>query len=153
MVRTRSALIAAFVLAAAVQPGCSYDPAVKLLTPAAPTQEEPRKILAGVWEYRDVAVAYQLALDENGNGDYAWKNGSFLTTSLRNGFWRGKWSQVDNDREGEFEVKLSDDYLEGEGRWWYTRIGSDTAPLEPGGTFYLTRDTPEFGAHQIKNPS
>jgi hypothetical protein len=55
--------------------------------------------------------------------------------------WVGKWFQKENDREGGFVVKLSPDYTEGEGTWWYSRIGSDPAPSEKGGTFHLSKKT------------
>ena len=53
--------------------------------------------------------------------------------------WAGAWAQRENDREGRFEITLSPDYLEGEGRWWYTRIESDAAPTKAGGTFHVMK--------------
>lgn len=97
-----------------------------------------RGILAGEWEYEDGAVL-TLRLDEQGNGTYAWKDGRFETQVLNDHLWQGQWVQRENDREGGFTVELSPDYTEGEGRWWYTRIGANQAPTEKGGTFHLTR--------------
>jgi hypothetical protein len=36
-------------------------------------------------------------------------------------------------------VEFSPDFSEGEGRWWYSRIESDHAPLQKGGTFQLNK--------------
>jgi hypothetical protein len=99
-----------------------------------------RYVLAGEWQYEDGAVT-TLRLDEQGNGTYKWKDGRFETTGLTDHTWAGTWSQKDNDREGGFIVKLSDDYLEGEGTWWYVRIGTDRAPAQRGGRFHLTKKT------------
>lgn len=82
-----------------------------------------------------------LRLDEHGNGAYAWKEGRFETTQFGDHTWVGNWYQKENDREGGFVVKLSPDYTEGEGTWWYVRIGSDHAPSEKGGTFHLSKKT------------
>lgn len=46
-------------------------------------------------------------------------------------------------------MRLSEDYTGGEGRWWYTRIGSDTSHQEPGGTFRLTRGSAVAGTEAI----
>lgn len=80
-----------------------------------------------------------LELDERGNGVYAWKEGRLETTALSNHTWQGMWFQKENDREGGFTVEFSEDFSEGEGRWWYSRIGPDHAPTQKGGTFHLTR--------------
>lgn len=97
-----------------------------------------RGILAGEWEYEDGAVL-TLRLDEQGNGTYSWKDGRFETQALNGHRWQGMWKQRENDREGGFSVELSADFTEGEGRWWYTRIGANQAPAEKGGSFHLTR--------------
>jgi hypothetical protein len=49
------------------------------------------------------------------------------------------WVQKANDRDGGFAVELSPDFSEGEGRWWYSRIGADHAPTHKGGTFHLSK--------------
>lgn len=97
-----------------------------------------RGVLSGEWEYEDGAVL-TLRLDEQGNGTYTWKDGHFETRVLNGHLWQGVWAQRENDREGGFTVELSPDYAEGEGRWWYTRIGANQAPTEKGGTFHLIR--------------
>ena len=101
-----------------------------------------RSVLAGVWEYEDSGVV-TLTLNEQGHGRYMWKEGRFETTALSGRTWQGRWFQTENDREGGFVVELSPDFSEGEGRWWYTRIGSDHAPTNKGGMFHLSRKTTE----------
>ncbi|MGQ0667428.1 MAG: hypothetical protein ACT4O4_10360 [Nitrospiraceae bacterium] len=101
---------------------------------------EDRSILAGEWEYAEGAAVI-LRLDEQGNGTYSFKEGRFETTRFEGHTWTGTWYQKENDREGGFVVKLSDDYMEGEGTWWYVRIGKDLAPSEKGGTFHMSRKT------------
>ena len=106
-----------------------------------------RAVLAGEWEYEEGAVTV-LKLDEQGNGAYMWKEGRFETTELTGHTWHGVWFQRENDREGGFTVELSPDFSEGEGRWWYTRIGQDNAPTQKGGTFHLTRKDPSTALSQ-----
>jgi hypothetical protein len=96
-------------------------------------------VLAGEWEYEEGGMVVSLVLDEQGNGDYAFKGGRFETGALADHTWTGKWSQRENDREGGFEVTLSPDYSEGDGRWWYTRIERDTKPSKAGGHFKVVR--------------
>jgi|GEM_PF-1220292 len=95
--------------------------------------------LAGNWEYQEGTVVYTLPLDEYGDGTYEWKKGRFHTTTFSDGVWQGTWAQEENDREGGFELHLSDDNKSAKGRWWYTRIGKDDKPLAPGGSFTLRR--------------
>jgi hypothetical protein len=103
-----------------------------------PLQPSDRQILAGEWEYVDGAV-FLLTLDKQGNGHYEWKDGRFETQALIGHTWHGMWLQKENDRDGRFTVELSPDFSEGEGRWWYSRIETDHAPTQKGGTFHLTR--------------
>jgi len=95
--------------------------------------------LAGNWEYQEGTVVYALPLNHQGDGTYEWKKGRFHTTSFLNGVWKGTWAQEENDREGGFELHLSDDIKSAKGRWWYTRIGKDHKPLDPGGFFTVRR--------------
>ena len=101
----------------------------------------PREIkdLAGSWEYKDAAGEGIIMLDAKGHGAYEWEEGRLQTLSLKNGVWTGVWIQEGNDREGGFELTFSKDALVAEGKWWYTRIGKDTDPLEPGGPFKMIR--------------
>ena len=126
--------------------GCATPPAEtpKTLPPSleTPLSEVQLKDLAGGWEYEEGSVIYPLNLDKKGNGTYQWKNGRFETKSLTNGIWKGTWYQEENDREGKFELQLQPDLQSAAGRWWYTRIGEDHAPLEPGGNFRVRRSAP-----------
>lgn len=104
-----------------------------------------RRVLAGEWDYEELAVVL-LTLDETGNGAYGWKKGQLRTVSFSGLHWEGTWLQEENDREGNFVVELSPDLSEGNGRWWYTRIGDDRAPTAKGGTFHLSRRTSSLAA-------
>ena len=97
--------------------------------------------LAGAWEFVTGDIVYPLLLNHKGNGTYEWKDGQFETTNISNGVWSGIWHQLENDREGGFELHLADDVQTAQGEWWYTRIEKDHDPLEPGGTFSLRRLT------------
>ena len=106
--------------------------------PSKTSQTGERLVLAGEWEFIDATGAVVLlTLDEQGNGRYEWNNGRFETHRLIDHTWSGKWFQEVNDRDGGFAIELSPDFSEGEGRWWYSRIGTDRAPTQKGGTFHL----------------
>ncbi len=127
------------LLLACVLAGCAqHPPTPPIVMPDAP--ETDRSVLAGEWQYEEGAVT-TLKLDEQGNGHYPWKDGRFQTLRLSDHTWVGKWFQQENDREGGFVVKLSPDYAEGDGTWWYVRIGNDRAPAQRGGSFHLTKKT------------
>ncbi len=95
--------------------------------------------LAGKWEYRDSAGEGIIHVNDKGFGTYDWKDGRFVTEILEQGVWKGQWIQRENDREGGFELVFSEGPNRAEGRWWYTRIGKDHDPFEPGGSFSMTR--------------
>lgn len=117
--------------------GCSTKtPVLPSVTTDVPKYD--RSILAGEWEYEDGATV-MLRLDNQGNGAYSFKDGRFETSRLEDHAWVGTWSQKENDREGGFSVKLSEDYSEGQGTWWYVRIGADRRPTHKGGTFRLSK--------------
>jgi hypothetical protein len=107
-----------------------------------------RHVLAGEWDYEELAVVL-LTLDEMGNGTYGWKNGYLRTVAFEGLHWEGTWLQEENDREGNFVVELSPDLSEGNGRWWYTRIGDDRAPTANGGIFHLSRRTSSLAASDM----
>jgi predicted small lipoprotein YifL len=134
--RLASAGVLAVVL---VLTGCGHRAPAPLAVPADRSAGD-RSVLAGEWEYED-GGAIVLRLDEQGNGTYAFKDGRFETLQLSGKTWIGKWYQKENDREGGFLVNLSADSAEGDGTWWYERIGANTSPSEKGGTFHLTRKT------------
>jgi hypothetical protein len=123
---------------------CSHGQVAAPPTPqvsriADPSDVKDPQVLAGEWEYEEGGVSVSLILDHQGNGEYAFKGGRFETGGLWDHTWTGKWLQRENDREGGFEVTLSPDYSEGEGRWWYTRIEHNTTPDKPGGRFKVIR--------------
>lgn len=136
----RASVLAAFLISIVFIPGCGHQQAVPHPVASDVPGEGDRSLLAGEWQYEDGAVV-TLRLDEQGNGSYAWKDGRFETTRLSDRTWAGKWYQRENDREGGFIVKLSEDYTEGEGTWWYIRIGDDRAPVQRGGSFHLSKRT------------
>ena len=140
----RRAFVFSPLLLTAVMAGCVkanvrdlQKPSASAETPVTTGARYPA--LAGTWEYEESGNTIQIILNEDGSGPYQWKDGEFITTAYANGVWEGRWSQRENDRDGGFEVRLSPDGSGGEGRWWYTRIGSDTAPTQTGGVFQIAR--------------
>jgi hypothetical protein len=134
-------LLATTVLVAACAgPAVHRDASTDSLPSSIVFQPGDRHILAGEWEYEDGGVV-RLTLDEQGNGRYDWKDGRFGTRKFIGHIWHGRWIQKGNDREGGFTVELSPDFTEGEGRWWYSRIGDERAPTRKGGTFHLSKKT------------
>lgn len=104
-----------------------------------PAQDTEKAVLAGEWEYEEDGMVVPLKLDRYGNGTYDFKDGRFRTEVLSDHHWVGGWAQRANNREGGFEISLSPDFSEGEGRWWYTRIEGDPAPQRPGGRFHVMK--------------
>ena len=148
--RYRRAVIFSPLLLTAAMVGCAKDTGRHVResqTSVAPpaTAGAPYPSLAGTWAYEESGKTILITLNEYGNGTYEWKDGQFMTVMYANGVWKGLWSQRENDRDGEFEVVFSQDRPIGEGRWWYTRIGSDTAPTQPGGVFHIApRSNPSW---------
>lgn len=120
------------------------------LPPSVTSQSAERRVLVGAWEYIVEGAAIRLAVDGQGNSRYDWKDGRLETRSLIGHTWRGIWFQKENDREGGFVVEFSSDFLEGEGRWWYSRIGTDHAPMQKGGTFHLRKTTNRMNHREIR---
>lgn len=132
-----STAMAVTIMALMAVAGCATQtPLQPSVTPDFP--KDDRSILAGEWEYEDGATV-TLRLDQQGNGTYPFKDGRFETSRLEGHAWVGTWSQKENDREGGFSVTLSKDYSEGQGIWWYVRIGADRKPTQKGGTFRLNK--------------
>ncbi len=106
--------------------------------------------LSGAWEILEVEddKRYQATLDRNGNGPYTQQGGRFTTTKVADRLWQGTWQQPGNDREGGFEVLLSEDGAQANGVWWYTRVGKqkNIPPREHGGTYQWKRLTPPTSA-------
>lgn len=100
--------------------------------------------LEGTWEIQEEDKTYVATLDAQGNGPYTHEGGTFTTTKLDGRLWSGKWSQPGNDREGEFEVLLSEDRSTAEGQWWYTRVGTfiHIPARMHGGTYFFKRLSP-----------
>ena len=130
----------AVLAAACAKPAVQRATPMDSLPPSMASQPGDRHVLAGEWEYVDGA-AVPLVLDEQGNGHYVWKDGRFETHALTGHTWHGMWFQKENDRDGGFMVEFSPDFSEGEGRWWYSRIGTDHAPKQKGRTFHLSKKT------------
>jgi ketosteroid isomerase-like protein len=102
--------------------------------------------LSGEWDILEVEddKHYKATLDKAGNGTYTQHGGRFVTTKYADRLWQGTWQQPGNDREGEFELLLSDDGTEAKGVWWYSRVGAqkNIPPREHGGTYLWKRLTP-----------
>jgi ketosteroid isomerase-like protein len=102
--------------------------------------------LSGEWDILEVEEdkRYKATLDKNGNGPYTQHGGRFVTTKFADRIWQGTWHQPGNDREGGFELLLSEDGTQAKGVWWYTRVGThnNIPPREHGGTYLWKRVTP-----------
>lgn len=102
--------------------------------------------LSGEWEILEVEddKRYKATLDKAGNGPYTQHNGRFTTTKFADRLWQGTWQQPGNDREGGFEVLLSEDGTQAKGVWWYSRVGTqkNIPPREHGGTYSWKRLSP-----------
>jgi len=116
--------------------------------PKRTTSPSPAAIpdLSGEWDILEVEdnKAYKATLDKAGNGPYTQHGGRFVTTKYDDRRWQGTWQQPGNDREGGFEVLLSEDGTQANGIWWYTRVGTqkNIPPREHGGTYVWKRLTP-----------
>lgn len=104
-----------------------------------PASEVPD--LSGEWEIQEEDKSYKATLDHAGNGPYTHQNGRIATTSFAERRWQGTWHQTGNDREGGFEVLLSEDGGQAKGVWWYTRVGdkNNIPPRQWGGSYVWKR--------------
>ena len=117
----------------------AYDHSSRGSGPSEVADEGQEKaVLAGEWEYEEGGLVVPLHLDRLGNGTYDYKEGRFRTDLLFDHRWTGVWTQRANGREGGFDISLSPDYSEGQGRWWYTRTEGDPAP-QRGGRFHVLK--------------
>ena len=102
--------------------------------------------LSGEWDILEVEddKRYKATLDKAGNGPYTQHGGRFMTSKFTDRLWQGTWQQPGNDREGEFELLLSEDGTQAKGVWWYSRVGAqkNIPPREHGGTYHWKRLTP-----------
>ena len=123
------------------QPSVAVAPQRRVST--APSSTEPD--LSGEWDILEVEddKHYKATLDKNGNGPYTQHDGRFVTTKFSDRLWQGTWHQPGNDREGGFEVLLSEDGTQAKGIWWYSRVGThkNIPPREHGGTYQWKRLT------------
>lgn len=103
--------------------------------------------VSGEWEIEEEDKSYRATLDRSGHGTYTHKGGVLTTTGYASRLWQGTWRQPENDREGGFEVLLSEDGKEAKGIWWYTRVGEhkNIPPREHGGTYTWKRLSPQAG--------
>ena len=142
-------------LSAAVLQSCSHSTGLQEtvrnqpVVGEAPLPGGETPVLSGEWEYEEGGMVVPLRLDRFGNGSYEFKDGRFRIDLFSDHRWAGAWAQRENDREGGFEITLSPDYSEGEGRWWYTRIERDTAPTKPGGRFHVVKVQSVVGNHPV----
>jgi hypothetical protein len=101
--------------------------------------------LSGEWDILEVEdnKSYKATLDKAGNGPYTQHDGRFLTTKYTDRLWQGTWHQTGNDREGGFELLLSEDGTQAKGVWWYSRFEThkNIPPREHGGTYVWKRLT------------
>ena len=102
--------------------------------------------LSGEWDILEVEddKRYKATLDKAGNGPYTQHGGRFITSKFADRLWQGSWQQPGNDREGGFELLLSEDGSQAKGVWWYSRVGTqkNIPPREHGGTYLWKRLTP-----------
>ena len=129
-------------------------PAVAHSQPATPAPQlvadpgilrAPVADLSGEWEILEVEddKRYKATLDKSGNGPYTQHGGRFTTTKFADRLWQGTWQQPGNDREGAFELLLSEDGTQAKGVWWYSRVGThkNIPPREHGGSYQWKRLT------------
>lgn len=110
------------------------------------TATQPGTDLSGEWDIIEVEddKRYKATFDKNGNGPYTQHGGRFTTSTITNRLWQGTWHQPGNDREGGFEVLLSEDGTQAKGIWWYSRVGTQKTipPREHGGTYLWKKVRP-----------
>jgi hypothetical protein len=97
--------------------------------------------LSGEWDIQEEERSYRAVLNREGNGAYTWQNGRITTTGFADRKWQGTWHQSGNDREGGFELLLSEDGAQAKGVWWYTRVGekNNIPPRQWGGSYVWKR--------------
>jgi len=97
--------------------------------------------LSGQWAVQEEDKAYTATLDASGNGTYTHQGGRLMTTQCTGRKWEGTWQQVGNDRDGGFDLLISEDGQEARGVWWYTRVGEhhNIPPRQWGGTYHWKR--------------
>ncbi len=123
MAMRRACALFFIVLFAAIRVGSLQLADASEDTPASSPQMSEVVDVAGEWEIQEEDKSYKATLDKGGNGPYTWQDGRITTLSIADRKWQGTWQQPGNDREGGFELLLSEDGMEAKGVWWYTRVG------------------------------
>lgn len=126
---------------------------------SAQTTQKKRPInqfdLSSHWEFQEEERSYTAIFEKDGSGSYNWQNGKLVTTEFVDRLWSGTWYQTGNDREGGFEVLVSEDGNKAEGVWWYTRVEDrkNIPPKEYGGSYVWIRlpSTPALKSPQETN--
>lgn len=117
------------------------------------TAASPGIDLSGEWDILEVEddKRYKATLDKNGNGPYTQQGGRFTTSTIKNRLWQGTWHQSGNDREGGFEMLLSEDGSQAKGIWWYNRVGTqkNIPPREHGGTYHWKKIIPSIESKPV----
>jgi hypothetical protein len=109
--------------------------------------------LAGEWEIQEEDKSYTVTLDNEGNGPYTWQGGRIVTIEFSDRKWRGTWQQTGNDREGGFELLLSENNVEAKGVWWYTRVGDrKNIPARQWGGSYVWKRLSSLSSPSEPNP-
>ncbi|WP_447983588.1 hypothetical protein [Nitrospira sp. Nam74] len=109
--------------------------------------------LTGKWEIQEEDKSYTANLDKDGNGPYSWQGGHITTLGVADRHWNGTWKQPGNDREGAFELLLSEDGMEAKGVWWYTRVGDrKNIPARQWGGSYLWKRLSDDPSTPARNP-
>ncbi len=102
--------------------------------------------LSGEWAITEIEEdkRYVATLNALGHGPYTWQGGQIVTTDYHDRRWQGTWKQPGNDREGGFEVVLSEDGRQAKGIWWYVRVGTrdHIPPRQHGGSYLWKRLVP-----------
>ncbi|MGH8582400.1 MAG: YybH family protein [Gammaproteobacteria bacterium] len=114
-----------------------------------------RPDFSGAWQIEEEDKSYTATLDTAGNGSYSHQGGTMTTTAYANRLWQGTWKQPGNDREGGFEVLLSEDGAAAQGIWWYTRVAAynNIPAREHGGTYRWKRMGPAPALTMDRGPA
>ncbi len=125
-------------------PGASPSTATSSTPTETGTPAREMLDLSGEWLIEEEDKTYRAFLDRKGNGSYTHQGGTFHAISSIDRRLLGTWHQTGNDREGGFEVLLSEDATQAQGIWWYTRVGTrnNIPPRLHGGTYLWKRLSP-----------
>ncbi len=129
------------------------EPPERVLASESDQSEASLPDLRGEWHIEEEDKSYTAFLDRRGNGSYTHQGGTFHTTRYEDRTLLGTWHQTGNDREGGFEVLISEDGTEARGVWWYTRVGSrnNIPPRLHGGTYFWSHLPPTTEGTSTQN--